>query len=106
MAEMCQFHQPSVWGVDGLLTFFRILPTQEFLWQSSTVVSGAYERDAAVLGIADRERHGVDAGRCHLGRWVTELCSWDLFPLDNGTVSPLWEPEGCVSRGRGCALLR
>lgn len=39
-----------------------------------------------------------------IGLWSCALGS--LFPLDNGTVSPLCEPEGCVSHGRGCALLR
>lgn len=43
----------------------------------------------------------MNEGRCHPGHGL-----WSLLPLGNGNVSPLQEPEGCVSHGRGCALLR
>lgn len=51
--------------------------------------------------MADRERQGVNAvglQSCALGG--------SLFPLESGTVSPLWELEGCVTHGKDCALLR
>lgn len=55
---------------------------------------------SAVLVTADRERQGLNA----VGLWSCALGS--LFPLDCGAVSPLWEPEGCVSHGSDCVLLR
>lgn len=41
-----------------------------------------------------------------LGAGLQNCALGSLFPLDNATVSPLWEPEDCVSNGRSWALLR
>lgn len=39
-----------------------------------------------------------------LGVGLRSCAPGSLFPLDDAPGAALWEPEGCVSHGRGCAL--